>query len=799
MKRNKWNVIALFLIAILFALLALGSREISLTSDEPAHIAAGYALLARGKDAFWTLPQHGHPPLLNVLEALLLYIEKPDTPLEQLDGWPLWLSNYIRAFAPYLSPPERTEVIARMPIIFLTVLLGALIFRWGKEWWTPRTGLIALLIVIGDPLLLAHGRLATTDVGTVTLGTAALFLTWRWIEHPSWRMVWPAGVLLGLTMLAKGSGILWVIAVGLIVLGAILQLRRGSLWLPLTQGICIPLISFFVLWAGYAFTWGPVRQEFPFSLPAPDHWNGIISQALSVEKRWVYALEMRRHGGWWWYFPMAFIIKNPLPLLIALGIGLVILGRRPVSWKRLLILGLFPVIYTAAAIQGKMNIGYRHMLPIHPAIYLVAAAGIDAIISRTSRHFWKTALLSVIGIWYFAGTLRMFGYEIAFFNELIGGPQNGHRYLIDSNIDWGQGYKALREYLEEHPGPVPKIAYSFANYDPGLYGIPFEALPPEITANPLPAPFHPLPGRYIISITSLKRGWPEDPDMYAWFREIEPTARIGYSFFVYDINPPPLGWIGQCTTPTVPLSDAVIAWGFGTNTLRRIEFDCTNAWIYPNGREVPGVYGFHHSLVPEGPRSFLSLLPPPPQPRDPFLARRLNGARLSLNMQRYTEQFNPFVLYEQERAIPYPPNITAVVPAQATSLPDTMTDTIEAPVALNGPLTFLGVGMYPSKGEIEVESWWQITEGPITRPLSIMGHLLNGKGELLGQNDGLGIPPVVWQPGDIIVQRHRFPRPPDGTELWLRTGAYWLDTMERWSVAGMTATDTLWVDLGQMP
>jgi len=91
-----------FLLLCSFGVLVFGARSLSLTSDEPAHVAAGYALLARGKTAFWVLPQHGHPPLLNILESILVYLEKPGIPLERLDGWPLWLTDYVRAFVPYL-------------------------------------------------------------------------------------------------------------------------------------------------------------------------------------------------------------------------------------------------------------------------------------------------------------------------------------------------------------------------------------------------------------------------------------------------------------------------------------------------------------------------------------------------------------------------------------------------------------------------------------------------------------------------------------------------------------------------
>lgn len=47
--------------------------------------------------------------------------------------------------------------------------------------------------------------------------------------------------------------------------------------------------------------------------------------------------------------------------------------------------------------------------------------------------------------------------------------------------------------------------------------------------------------------------------------------------------------------------------------------------------------------------------------------------------------------------------------------------------------------------------------------------------------------------GDLVIQRHRF-EGVDGPPLTLRTGAYWLDTMERWTVAG-TDDDMLLIPL----
>jgi len=101
----------------------------------------------------------------------------------------------------------------------------------------------------------------------------------------------------------------------------------------------------------------------------------------------------------------------------------------------------------------------------------------------------------------------------------------------------------------------------------------------------------------------------------------------------------------------------------------------------------------------------------------------------------------------------------------------------------------------PDRDGLEVETWWQVTDGPITRPFSVMAHLLDPDGVVLGTADGLGVSPLVLAPGDVVVQRHRFSRPEAGGALWLRTGVYWLDTMARWPVAGVPGHVVLYVAL----
>ena len=760
MRARSVHCVATGGLFVFFALLTLGADRTSLTADEPTYIACGYGLLARGTQAFPLLVQRGYTPLAIVVEALPLYLANPSIPLERLVGWPTDYSLFVKAFTPYLDPIPQTKLLARLPIIWLTMVLAVVVFRWGRDLWGPTAGLLALGVLVFDPLLLAHGRLANSDAAAVALGTVALYATWRWRQRRSWRWALATGALLGLTMLAKASGLLWATAGGLSILVTTVQRRRQGLGQLLGQGAAAAVLAGVVLWAGYGFECGPLPGS-AFPVPAPTHWQNLLYLDKYTDVN--FALGLRKQGGWWWYFPLAFLIKNPLPLLIGLGIALVALVRRPLFWTNVLTLGVFPVLYASTAILEGMNLGYRFMLPIHPFLYLAIGRGLERWRPPKLGASLRRGVLGALGVWYVAMTIRVFPYEIAYFNELVGGPDGGYRYLADSNVDWGQANDVQYAYLQEHP---------------------------DVNPEPPAARLSPAPGHYIVGASHLQGLGIGDVDAYEWFRHRAPEAILAHSLLIYEVPQRDLSWVAQCQEPSAPLDQASLARGTGQASLRQADFDCTTSWLYPSGGTTEGMYVLRHDLL-DGPR----LCPPsflvcPAAPRDPFIARHLVQARLSYE-QVVNSELPALAVYEPALGLTHPSFTSPVYAVPAGTLPPGAGGTVSPPVFLGGPLAFLGVAAYADRGFLEVETWWQVTDGPITRPFSIMAHLVSAGGETNTVADGLGVAPVTLVKGDVIAQRHRFPGATPGSDTWLLTGAYWLDTMQRWTIQGVPRANTV--------
>jgi len=551
------------------------------------------------------------------------------------------------------------------------------------------------------------------------------------------------------------------------------------------------LIAFLAFWAVFGFELHPVKFEIGYSkleLPVPAAsylipLNTVRSHLSAGRPTFLWG--MNSEQGWWYYFPVAFALKTPLPTLILLAATLMHVGalayrlwreRAAAELGRLVwrqtVLFSFPLVYFAVALAQPFNIGYRHLLPILPFAFVFIAQISNRLFSSPCRLVTslKTVSLSCLLVtallaWYTLGALTIFPNYLAFFNELAGGPANGYKSLVDSNLDWGQAWKELEAYLGAHGIPQVKLSVGGSN-DPAIYDIAYEPLAPMKGAPPvLPARFNPAPGVYVLSANTYQGLVMADVNNFDWFRHRQPDAQIGYAMFVYTVRPlePAPAWVAQCAAPAALLDEAVLFEGLGRTDLRVLYFDCLNSWVLPEGA---GWYVLPYAAA-----------------RDPLslAAEQLDSAALVFE-QRQSFEYPPFSIFIRPprpdlarrvtsgRAAPsdWPP-----AQAQSQGLP------MSASMTLSGTLEWLGYtldrqSMAPGQ-TLTLTTYWRVLT-PSRQPLSILAHLLDDVGQVVATGDGLGVPVEQWRAGDVIVQRHKLAVPGDvpAGQYWVQTGVYTL-------------------------
>jgi 4-amino-4-deoxy-L-arabinose transferase-like glycosyltransferase len=523
--------------------------------DEQNHLARGLAFLRTG-DARFSLE---HPPLVNSLSALPL-LTLPDIRLptdhpswQAPEGWYAFAEQLLWV---YNDDVERMVFLARLPIVFLALGLGLIGYRFGRQLWGRAGALIVLIFLLFDPNLLAHGRYSTTDAGGAVFLFLAAYLLWRLWSKPAWHWGYLAAAGLGLG-LALGSKLSNLVFIPVFALLAIVPLYGGR-WTWRDSGRRAVqygsafLISWIVLWALYAFEWGAFRFQTE-GLTSLNQWAGPLPTFLAgVEQilrvsgggRMAFLLGEFSADGWWYYFPVAFGVKTPLAVILLFLLAAILLLVYRATRGRALFLVTPALAFLLVSMQSGLNIGYRHLLPMLPFLYTMAA-GVTVLpglasrpvrpVEHVSRIVLYGALLSVLII-----DVLLHPHYLSYFNLAAGGPANGHQVLVDSNIDWGQDLKRLDAWMSENSEDRIKLAW-FGTADPAYYGIDYDPLPGLTHHFDLwwDVPFDtakPEPGVYAISVSNLWELPLADKTVFAAFREREPDDRVGYSILIYRVQ-----------------------------------------------------------------------------------------------------------------------------------------------------------------------------------------------------------------------------------------------------------------------
>jgi hypothetical protein len=773
---------AFLLLAVMFAQLLAAATQLSMTIDEGFHITSGYGYLRTGQMRL----MDEHVPLAKALFAWPLFFVPDLLPPEQAAGWAEGdLISVAQETLLAYQPIDRVIVAPRVLVALLTLLLAATVYRWAANCFGPTAGLCALALLTFDPNILAHGSLATTDMGAVAFTFWAMWAFAHYQKAPTSRRWWAAALLLGLAQGAKLTATLLLPVLGLLTLidawmKGTKDKARGKTILRRTVSYGgMVVVAAIVVWGLYLFEVRALPQVAEGTLPLP---------AASHVERWLRLRDVISYGresfllgqngmhGWWQYFPVAFALKTPLPTLLftALTIVALLFGRRRGVMDELT-LGLLPLVYAVSSLTSTINIGYRHLLPVLPFLF-VSISRLTLVAGKRASRITCCVLIA----WLCMGTLSISPHYLAYFNSIAGGADQGYRFLADSNTDWGQTLKALAEYQRRNNLEPVKLS-TFTFLDPATYGVRYESIAPMNGAPPvLPRRFNPEPGLYAISATTLDGVPLPLPSMYDWFRHRAPRAKIGHAMFLYEVEESQGNWVAQCMLPVAPLTAEVIAQGFGSNSLRQIYFDCEQSWVFPDGGASVGWYA--------------RTTPGIDRLRWPMGSQHLEwwpvwvpaATALPLNLS-----------YVQ----PTPGELPAFTIREWAGGPVTPPATIEkGDVMLDGTLTFLGYDAPQSAQQgasVDVLTYWRVVERP-SRPLSLMLHLTDTSGMPIATGDGLGAPVDQWQPDDVIVQRHTLTIPADAppTMYQLHSGAYWLNDMTRLTAGDDDSILLAFVEIG---
>ena len=529
---------AIFLLLLFVAQGIFFIRANSQTIDEAMHLAAGYSYLA--KRDFRIEPQN--PPLIKELLALPLFLayRLPFNPDPQqwrdADGFSIGQDLLYKS----TIPADQMLAWSRLPNLLFGVLLVALTGWWAYRLWGNRAALLAMALAALEPNLVAHSSLVTTDIGVTLFIFLTVYLFWEYVNRPRWTFLVGTGISTGMALVAKYSAVLLIPIIALIVAASLLRGSKPDVPLPKTWNPNTPrhkllqaaavlsLILFVALLA--------IPPAYLFQGFKP--WLSGFQQFLTLSQEGLPAFFFGEYSwhNWWGYFPLAFLIKTPVGTLVLVTISLVFYrSGSPLGYRQALFLVLPVTLIFLAMTQAKTNIGLRHILPVYPFLFVLASR------TATLRLRRPSLALLLIGIPLACtaiSSLRIAPHQLAYFNESVGGPEQGYRYLSDSNLDWGQDLKGLKAYIEREKLPIIYLSY-FGTAPPAYYGIRYQDVASKGALGPPPPEKVPADApRKILAISAynLQDVSKADNPLFRWLWTRRPIAKIGYSIFVYDLT-----------------------------------------------------------------------------------------------------------------------------------------------------------------------------------------------------------------------------------------------------------------------
>jgi hypothetical protein len=551
--RSPWglSLLAALLIAVVFFETFLASRTKSPAFDETGDIAAGLAYLQTGEVR--ANPQH--PPLLKYFAGLPLWlagVRLPNSPrLAQMlagEGGERAVGSQLIA----ANGPDRVMLLARLPFMLVATLLGLLLYVWGRRLTGGTAALCALFLYALDPTFLAHAYLTTMDAGLAAFAVLFLFALWNYLHRPGLARLALCGLALGLVLAAKFTALVLLPVTAILLAAAIRRPPEPGVAAPDSildiychsrpatavlrgygAGVCALLalctIAGLVVQALYLSPGGLYLYASGLDRVNSDHTPGYqVFLAGGLQHSFAT------------YFPAAYLLKQPIPILLLSALGLFTLLRaKTIAPLAKLFLTLPPAVLFAVHMLWADNLGVRYLLPVLPFAYLIGGVGAAWLLHEVPR--WGRPVAAVLALWTAVTAAAIYPDHLAYFNEaaclldsprllgLDGGTRCGPAWLDDSNVDWGQGLKQLKAWADRNaPGRTIRLGY-FGSFPPAAYGLAQEPVTIEQLQH------EPTPGLYAISAHLVARAPALSPGG-SWLRRTPPTAIAGHAFYIYDIG-----------------------------------------------------------------------------------------------------------------------------------------------------------------------------------------------------------------------------------------------------------------------
>lgn len=557
-----WPTLAALLLLLATVQVATMSGETQ-TWDEGIEIASGYGYVRTGEYRIAI----DHPPLARLIAIIPLLWLNPSMPSEE-EFWKLPGDVERGQTLLYQNRVAADDIVfvARIPMVIATVLLAGVAAWWTRRSFGPAAGLLCAAMFVFDPNILAIGHYVKLDILVTLFGFLSVAAWGEYLATSRFRWLLAAGLGFGLAVMTKFAAMFLLPAYALLwLVDRWHRSQNLALWRGFVSSLAIIAIAAPIVVAAYGSEWRklrPATRAYRAEHPEVRRLGDVFTPQVGVARDFVavcqrlgcqdhslllgfgkflehastghqaYLLGEVRETGWWYYYPFAFLVKTPVATLCLVALAVVSAIWRwwnaPLGFLRSLSLVWWlctipVVLFLVEVLMNHVDTGVRLLFPMYPFLF-AGVAGIVAGGEWGLRKLFPPVMAALLLI----ESAAAYPHYTAYFNFAAGGPEAGPRYLLDSNIDWGQDLHHLRAYWEAQGRPKLCLEY-FGTALPEYYGL-----------SPAPVPRTGQPWESADCLAALSVTLLYDlyisPPTFSWLRERTPASKIGYSIYVYDLR-----------------------------------------------------------------------------------------------------------------------------------------------------------------------------------------------------------------------------------------------------------------------
>jgi hypothetical protein len=479
----------------------------------------------------------------------------------------------IKTFLPVSQSLQLDDIfLGKAATIVAATILAIYVFIWSRKLYGIPAAFLALILYMLDPNIIAHSRLFTQDMFGACSVFIATYYFWSLLRFGGWQNLILSALTFSIAQICRFTSVhlvpIFIILSVFFYSPSILKALKEKNIPLIQQGIrrslsyiiLLAISTTLVLNIGFSFERSftkfgdykfishsfthlqenPLLKQLPIPIPyayLPGLDFGKYKQEtgfdsgipyflgkLSFEYDNVEGFQIKAAKE---YFLLAFLYKVPITtqILIVLSVVSLLVERKNLDFGKneafLVIPSLFYLVFMSFS---TAQLGIRYILMIFPFLFVFSSRVVRGWNARRARY--RLFVICLV-IYLLVSNLSYFPHYISYFNELVTDRKMSYKILADSNLDWGQNYNYLKQYLQSHPNAL------FIRYDgDGKLNLTVgdKNVEPEQVSIGNPINLLVVEANQLVGVTT-------DSNRFFWLKSSrEPIDHLAYSYLIFKID-----------------------------------------------------------------------------------------------------------------------------------------------------------------------------------------------------------------------------------------------------------------------